>query len=395
MLNYRHMRVRIILISAISLLLFAGRASADDRPALVVFHSPTCHRCLEIKKNILPQIEKEFKNRIRIEYRDVTDVNDFAFMFGLQKKYNKDLELSLPVFFIEGQLLNGKGDVKSALKIAISVALSMAPRDDNAVTADLLSHFRSFTPLAIAGAGLADGINPCAFTVIVFFISYLALQGYRKVELAVIGLSFVLAVFCAYLLIGMGIFNFLYQFEGFWIVTRVFNITVGVLSLALGGLAIYDLLKFRKTRDPEGMILRLPGLIKERIHSVIGMHYRRAKGSGSIPEKVSAGRFVRLILSALITGFLVSILEAVCTGQLYLPTLAFIFKTTPLKAEAFAYLALYNMMFIVPLLVIFLLALVGVTSAQFAGFIRKHMVSIKALMSAVFIGLGVFLIWRG
>lgn len=395
MLNYRHMRVRIILISVISLLLFTGRVSADDRPALVVFHSPACHRCLEIKKNILPQIEKEFKNRIRIEYRDVTDVNEFAFMFGLQKKYNKDLELSLPVFFIEGQLLNGKGDVKSALKIAISVALSMAPRDEKAVTADLLGHFRSFTPLAIAGAGLADGINPCAFTVIVFFISYLALQGYRKLELAVIGLSFVLAVFCAYLLIGMGIFNFLYQLEGFWIVTRVFNITVGALSLALGGLAIYDLLKFRKTRDPEGMILRLPGLIKERIHSVIGMHYRRAKGSGSIPEKGSPGRFVRLILSALITGFLVSILEAVCTGQLYLPTLAFIFKTTPLKAEAFAYLALYNMMFIVPLLVIFLLALLGVTSAQFAGFIRKHMVSIKALMSVVFIGLGVFLIWRG
>ena len=121
--------------------------------------------------------------------------------------------------------------------------------------------------------------------------------------------------------------------------------------------------------------------------------YRKTKETGA--EKTIASRLARLVLSALITGFLVSILEAVCTGQLYLPTITFILKTTPLKWKAFMYLVTYNIMFIIPLFIIFLLALFGVTSTQFAQFIKKHMVSIKVLMAGLFISLGIFLIWRG
>jgi cytochrome c biogenesis protein CcdA len=102
-----------------------------------------------------------------------------------------------------------------------------------------------------------------------------------------------------------------------------------------------------------------------------------------------------LVLSALITGFLVSILEAVCTGQLYLPTLTFILKSTPLKAKAFVYLVIYNIMFVIPLFAVFLLALLGVTSGNFSQFIRKHLASVKLLMAFIFISLGIFLVWRG
>jgi cytochrome c biogenesis protein CcdA len=123
------------------------------------------------------------------------------------------------------------------------------------------------------------------------------------------------------------------------------------------------------------------------------MHYRKDREADT--KKTTSLRLARLVLSALITGFLVSILEAVCTGQMYLPTITFILKTTTLKLKAFTYLLVYNIMFIIPLVVIFLLALFGVTSQQFAQFIRKHMVSIKLLMAVVFISLGVLLVWRG
>ena len=370
-----------------------GKSYGDDLPTLSVFHSPSCHRCLEVKKDILPQVENEYKDSIQIKYYDITDVNNYASLLALKDKYNKDFELSLPVFFINGRLVNGKGDVKSNLKIAIAVSLGEAHRDSGAPKADLTSHFSSFKPLAIVVAGLTDGINPCAFTVIVFFISYLALQGYKKLELIIIGLSFIFAVFCTYLLIGLGIFNFLYRIEGFWILAKVFNISIGVLSLILGAMALYDLIRFRKTKSSEGMLLQLPQAVKNQIHSIIGMHYRKDK---EVDTKKSASlRLARLVLSALVTGFLISLLEAVCTGQLYLPTITFILKTQAFKLKAFTYLLIYNIMFIIPLVIIFLLALFGVTSQQFAQFIRKHMVSIKLLMAAVFISLGVLLVWRG
>jgi len=96
----------------------------------------------------------------------------------------------------------------------------------------------------------------------------------------------------------------------------------------------------------------------------------------------------------LITGFLVSLLEAVCTGQTYLPTITFILKTTTLKLHALAYLVIYNLMFVVPLFIIFIFALLGITSGQFSNFLKKHLLLIKLLMAILFFGLGIFLIWR-
>ncbi len=125
---------------------------------------------------------------------------------------------------------------------------------------------------------------------------------------------------------------------------------------------------------------------------MIRLHYRRSRDSSTYQPRVNLSR---LVLSALVTGFLVSILEAVCTGQLYLPTIAFVLKSTPLKLQALLYLVIYNLMFILPLLIIFLLALFGVTSGQFANFLKKNLAGVKIIMVLVFFSLGIFLIWRG
>ena len=101
------------------------------------------------------------------------------------------------------------------------------------------------------------------------------------------------------------------------------------------------------------------------------------------------------MLSAFISGFLVSLLEAVCTGQMYLPTIAFVLKASSFKLQALGYLLLYNIMFIVPLVVIFVFALMGTTSAEFTSFLKKHLGVIKIFMAVLFFSLGIFLIWRG
>jgi len=172
------------------------------------------------------------------------------------------------------------------------------------------------------------------------------------------------------------------------IIARVFNILIGVFSIILGIFAVYDLFKFKKTNETEGLLLQLPQAVKYRIHSIIGLHYRKT------PQGIVKQHVFRLLISALVTGFLVSILEAVCTGQVYLPTITFVLKTTHLKMQAFGLLLLYNLMFIVPLLIIFLFALLGVTSGEFAKLLKRHMGLIKILMACVFFGLGIFLIWR-
>jgi cytochrome c biogenesis protein CcdA len=243
----------------------------------------------------------------------------------------------------------------------------------------------------LVSAGLIDGINPCAFTVIVFFISFLALQGYRKRELVVIGLSFISAVFLTYLLIGLGIATFFYSLKGFWVLRKIFNLAIGLLSLIFAVLAVFDLSKFIKSGQTEGMSLQLPRAVKDQIHKVIGSRYRKDKTTA---EFEPARSLFKLIITALVTGFLVSILEAVCTGQVYLPTITFVLKSTDIKLKALAYLVLYNLMFILPLFLIFLCALAGTTSEDFTRFLKKHFMLSKVLMAILFFVLGIYLIWR-
>lgn len=364
-----------------------------DLPKLIIFHSPSCHRCIEVKREVLPVIEKKFKTQIQIEFRDIDEIENYKLLLSLQEKHKVKMRNTLPVFYFQGHFLNGQGKkVEKNLESLIKRYLNQRPGESADLKGiDLIAHFKSFRPLLIISAGLIDGINPCAFTVIVFFISFLALQGYRRRELIVIGLTFIGTVFLTYILIGLGLFEFFYRIEGFWLISKILNFGIGIFSIVLGFLAVYDFFKFKQTKDAEGLILQLPKSIKQRIHSVIGLHYRDTQQNKDDSHK---RRLVKLFVSALITGFLVSLLEAVCTGQAYLPTISFILKTSNLKLQALGYLLLYNLMFIFPLFVIFLFALWGVTSQDFAKFLKQHLLTLKLLMAILFFGFGIFLIAR-
>jgi len=389
--------------------IFAADRTSIFKSKLIFFYSNSCYECIKVKTEFLPKIYERFKDRIEeIEYRDIADIENYKLFLGLKEQYGVSQDLKVPVIFFEGNFLSGRDQIvrqldgfienslgKSGIKegnIASfdgSTTLTINPEQSRRV--DLLAHFFSFTLMAVTSAGLIDGINPCAFTVIVFFISFLALQGYRKRELIIIGFSFILAVFLTYLLIGLGLFAFFYCLKGFWLVRKIVNLTIGLLSIILGLFAVWDFLKYKRTGQTEGMSLQLPQAIKNRIHSLITAHYRKTKDTS---QAVRNKAMFSLILTAFITGFSISILEAVCTGQTYLPTISFILKTTPIKLVTLGYLILYNLMFIVPLFIIFIFALLGVTSTQFSGFLKKHFLTTNVLTAVLFFGLGIFIIWR-
>ena len=84
-------------------------------------------------------------------------------------------------------------------------------------------------------AGLLDGINPCAFTTLIFLISYLRLLGRRGREVLKIGFSFTLAVFVSYFLIGLGFFQALRLADSFSLVSRIIRFGMIGLLFFLGG----------------------------------------------------------------------------------------------------------------------------------------------------------------
>jgi cytochrome c biogenesis protein CcdA len=64
-----------------------------------------------------------------------------------------------------------------------------------------------------------------------------------------------------------------------------------------------------------------------------------------------------------------------------------------LAAQAFLYLVLYCLMFILPLIVVFLLSYFGTTSEQLGQFVNRHTSTIKLITGVVFVGLALWMVW--
>lgn len=245
----------------------------------------------------------------------------------------------------------------------------------------IVERFKSFTPFGIAVAGLLDGINPCAFSTIIFFISFLAFIGFSLRKSVIAGFSFTLAVFLTYLGLGLGAFAGLERLRVFAVFSKYFDITVGGFAIILGIGSLYDYISFRTKGVNKGMILRLPGAIKNVIHKTIGN--MRDKGGAGI---------ARLLFIAFIIGVLVSLFESMCTGQMYLPTLTFILKMKVMWQRAFLFLLLYNAMFILPLVIVFLLTAFGVSSEWWAKAVQHNLGRVKLLSALFFFTIGIFIL---
>jgi cytochrome c biogenesis protein CcdA len=228
----------------------------------------------------------------------------------------------------------------------------------------------------VLGAGLIDGLNPCAFATIVFFVSYLSLSGRKGRELLLVGAAFTLGVFLTYLGVGLGLsalaqaVDFMSTF-GRW----VYAITA-IICLVLAGVSIADYIKARRGEAGD-MALSLPTALRKRINAVI------RKGQ-------SARAFV---LVAFVTGIVISVIEFACTGQVYLPTIIFVLGDPELGSRATLYLLLYNIAFVLPLIAVFALAYFGTTSEQFGVVLRKHAAKVKLATVFLFLALAAWLIY--
>ncbi|MFH1386746.1 MAG: hypothetical protein ABIH50_03670 [bacterium] len=340
------------------------------------FTSPGCEKCAAVDRLILRLAQK-----YPLEFRrlDINDPANYALLVKLEEKYQTTCPES-PVIFIRDRLLSGKKEISD--KLEAEIAKGAAPWPEAGLRGinseqKIKERFHSFDLLVVGAAGLVDGINPCAFATIVFFISFLGFIGRRKREILLAGSFFSVAVFITYLLIGLGAFNFLRSLGSFSWLSRSVYYAVGGLAIVFGCISLYDYYRVRVGRG-EGIILRLPLGIQKAIHSVI-----RANATSK-----------RIAAAALVTGFSVTLLEVVCTGQLYLPTIVWLVKAPGFEPKALGYLVFYNLMFILPLVIVFILTYFGVASDRFGRLMKGRLGMIKLLAAALFFSLGVLLLFR-
>ena len=354
---------------------------AEEKVPVTYFDSPHCKICISLKAEFIPLIKEKYKEKVEWKELSVQDNQDaLSLLTSLSEQFGHQKAM-VPSVIVGRAFLVGGVQIKQRLENEIISAFSSKSKPFLFFKTDLLKYFKKLSVLTVIGSGLVDGVNPCAFAVIVFFISFLTVYGYRKREIACVGSAYCLAVFITYLLIGLGFFKFLYSIEKIYLLIKFFYYFVAFFCFLLGILSLVDYIRFRKTHNSEGIILQLPKFFKKRINITIGKTLRNKKRSA-----------FSLILASFSVGFLVSLLEAVCTGQVYIPTIVFILKNTDLKLKAASYLILYNLMFIMPLIVVFLLSFFGFSSDSFNRFLKNNLGKIKISLAFVFFILGMLIL---
>jgi hypothetical protein len=89
----------------------------------------------------------------------------------------------------------------------------------------------------------------------------------------------------------------------------------------------------------------------------------------------------------------VSLLELACTGQVYLPTIIFVVSQPTMRVRALPFLVLYNLLFILPLVVVFILVYYGTAgSKQLMRFLEERAAVVKLGMAFLFAGLAIWLL---
>lgn len=356
-----------------------------DSLPVVFFYKPGCRECARTRE-MLATLKHDHPTLV-VEEHNIMEANAVVLNQALSDRFqvpSMKHNIAPSLFTQSGFLV--REDIEPPALAALLGKTAGTDQDDawkstsqpqiEAAKAEVSQRFQSLTLPVVIGAGLLDGVNPCAFATIIFLLSYLQIARRSKREMLLTGAAFILGVFLAYLAAGLLLYQALaalhQRFAG---IQNWLNPIFAALALIAAALSFRDALRARRGRMDE-MTLQLPGFLKDRIRGVIRTGVR-------------ARRFV---IAAFLTGIAISFLELACTGQVYAPI---VYQIQQGKLDAVAMLVLYNLAFIAPLIAVFLLAYGGLRSETLIALQQKHSFAVKIALGLLFVLLAAFILLSG
>ena len=333
-------------------LLFAGFAGAQGTNTAVIYKSESCGHCTPYIENLRPLLQSEGFSIVEKDF--VNDMSARAEVVALHQKNNVPINMQgHMVTVINGSLIleghvpmsliqeltqkypskdfpkivvyddsMGAGDAPEPFSIMIDgkvVQCSAGTKISDC--AALPGNFvETSLPLLVLSSGLVAGIHPCTIGVLLFFIAFLFTINRTRLNALKVGAAYILGVFSAYFLIGLGVLKAI-SFPEPHFAAKI----AAILIIALG---VFNIIRFFV---PKIRGFGIPGSSKEWI-------------SGRV-QKAS-------VVSALVLGIFVGICSFGCTAGIYLSIIGFLIT---MPSTGIFYLLVYNIMFVLPLIIILLL----------------------------------------
>lgn len=370
------------------------QARADNREdhdsesrvsTLLYFYVSPCDECAQIK-DILTGLSagytvtiagETFESPLNISYYNVSESENLDTIHVLFERYNvPDADQKVPIIFLTDSYLSGKDAISQNLleDICSGKALGMAIPETAGAQGPL-------TPYEWPGlflTGIVNGLNPCSFSMLLFFITLLLS---RKSGLLKMGLSFLIGKFVAYMALGTVLFSLFLTIDN-TIVNLFQNIVKYILVAVVVVAAALNLSDFVAARHEKynKIRLQLPVGLRRLNHSLI----RRFSLIGNAKL---------LILFVFVLGLLISVGEFLCTGQIYLATILYVLRrNSSLDFQALGAFLVYVFGMMIPSLALTFAVWRGKEIYHLSEYVRKHMPLIKIANAVIFLIFGVILI---
>lgn len=372
---------------------FAGttaRADMASQVRLDLFYSPGCTECEHVKKEVFPELESRFEGFYELVWHDMTKSETIPLLVAYQERCKNADNGRVSIVVDHTYFLSGFETISTGLldRVDESLVLRQDPQwkppappalqDKQASTAVVKQRASALTFSVVAAGGLLDGFNPCAISTLIFFMSVLAVAKATSRTRLLVGISFIGASFAVYMALGLGFLYAFRQTPNFPLVKKVVEIVLGLCMIPLAVLSFRDAFRFRKSHRPDDVTLQIPKKIKDRIHSF--MNSRLGVGGP--------------IVGGLVTGAGVTILESVCTGQSYVPVLMYMLKQDCAHWCYWVLLVTYNLLFVLPLAVVFICFHRGMQLKALISWSRNNLVVVKILLGVFFTAMAILLLWH-
>lgn len=214
-------------------------------------------------------------------------------------------------------------------------------------------------PLVIT-AGLIDGFNPCAFAVLLLFITFtmgmLRFQTNYRYGLMKVGSIYISGIFVTYVLIGIGFLSAI----SFFSTTHAVGKAAGFISIVIGVIVMKDYF------IPGSPLLAIPG----SMHTSINNWIRRT----TVPGVFGA-------------GVLVGLCTVPCSGGIYLAVIGMLSLQSTL-AQGISYLLLYNLMLIIPLVAVLLASSNRKVVDKMVAWQSENKARMRLLMGSFMVAMG-------
>lgn len=334
-------------------------------------------------------IKKIEDQGITVEIHDIIASDDASDLFAA---YNVAYGISIsdaivPIIFVGDEYFNTLSDIQNAVDDNTIYELSDDPlRDVTVIKGKIFDDITGIAGFAVVLlAGLLDGFNPCAIAMLLMFVSLLGFTENKRV-LILVSVTYIFALFVSYFLIGTFLLNFLIQFSAqAHVINIIISWFIALLCLFLFFFNMYD---FFMTKSQKY------GKVKNQLPKWIQRYNKKLiKAFTTVinDEENKKGLFVVLSLT-FVLGIALSVTELICTGQIYLGIIYGIHYLD----SFYAYVALfsYNLMFVLPLIIIAVVAIKGKGIMSTSNWIREHLHIIKLASAIFFLGIAIYFFTR-